>query len=276
MKYRKYTFFIFFFFFLFIYSQKVEVSLQQPWPNNESFDLAKKKGLEEAKVEALRKAGVKESIQSFSRLYTSEDNSGFNEIFESDILTDLSGRITNWNWLSEPEKICKDGSEISYISINIEAKVKKYKTKRDPKFVAKIYPKPKEFYENKEQVKFSIEPYQDCYMKIFYISETASQIVYPLENEDSSINEKNLALLNNQLKKERTKEIYWLSAGRDLKNIEKGRIIIVITKKDIPFEYVSPDDDGYFSKTSNEEIFKWILNIEKEDRKEYYYSFFIK
>ena len=51
---------------------------------------------------------------------------------------------------------------------------------------------------------------------------------------------------------------------------------MVITKKDIPFEHVSTDEKGYFTKTSNEEIFKWILNIEKEERKEYYYSFFIK
>lgn len=270
---RKYYFFLFFSFYFITYAQKnVQFSFEQSWSNNESFNEAYKKAIQEAKVEALRISGVKENIQSFSRLYTSEDNTGFSEIFESDILTDISGRIVKWS-VSEPIKTCND--DISFISFDVEAKVKKYKTKRDLQFVARVYPEPKEFYESEEGVDFSLIPRQDCFVKIFYISETSEQLVYPLENVDKKIEQKNKYLLNKKWIKDRSHDISWLTAMKDGKNVEKGRIIIVLTKKDIPFEFTKPDEDGWFSVTNSEDIFKWILNIEKEDRIEYYYSFFI-
>ncbi len=52
--------------------------------------------------------------------------------------------------------------------------------------------------------------------------------------------------------------------------------MIVLTKKDIPFADATEDDDGWFSVTNSEDIFKWILSIERHERMEYYYSFFIK
>ena len=67
---RKYYFFLFFSFYFITYAQKnVQFSFEQPWSNNESFNEAYKKAIQEAKVEALRISGVKENIQSFSRLY---------------------------------------------------------------------------------------------------------------------------------------------------------------------------------------------------------------
>tara|TARA_B100001250_G_C19755700_1_gene769977 strand:+ start:33 stop:848 length:816 start_codon:yes stop_codon:yes gene_type:complete len=269
---RKYSFFLIFFYSFFVFSQKnVDFSFKQPWPNNESFDLAYKKGIQEAKVEALRKAGVKENIKSFSRLYTSEDNTGFNEIFQSDILTDLSGRIIEWD-VSDPMKTCNDN--ISYITFEVDAKVKKYKQERDQKFVATISPEPKDFYMDEANIEFRLMPFEDCFVKIFYISETSEQLMYPLKNTDPEKEKK--YLLNKKWVKEKFHPIDWMTVAKDREENEKGQIVIVLTKKDIPFDNVTEDDDGWLSVTNSEDIFKWILNIERHERMEYHYSFFIK
>ncbi|HPF94695.1 MAG TPA: hypothetical protein PLV65_12165, partial [Tenuifilaceae bacterium] len=61
-----------------------------------SYEDAKREALNMAKVEALRKAGVSEQLQSYEMLFRSEVNNDFSEFFSSDIQAELRGAVQSY------------------------------------------------------------------------------------------------------------------------------------------------------------------------------------
>ena len=55
-----------------------------------------------------------------------------------------------------------------FLDLSAKAKVKKYKTKTDPKFQFTVLGI-KNGYKNNEGIQFTVEPYLDAYVTIFYI-----------------------------------------------------------------------------------------------------------
>ena len=53
---------------------------------------------------------------------------------------------------------------------------------------------------------------------------------------------------------------------------ETGRILIVLTKEKIPFVCSEKDESGFYTVTSIDEIFNWLLLIEPDQRTQSYHE----
>lgn len=214
--------------------------------------------LNDLKSEALRKAGVNEYISEFSTLNTLEKNNQFNEIFYSNFLSSISGTIKKLEILNE-RKGYSDELNCFFINLEINARVKKYKTKSDPSFKA-IIEGVDQSYKSGDEINLKVNPYKSAYVNIFYLGESESSILFPYErNQNTFISNNNIRTFNHiQAYAENDKEI--------------GRLIVVLTKEFYPFELSEKDENGFYTKTTTDEIMSWILSIEPEDRKEYFYE----
>lgn len=253
---------ILFFTSYFCFGQRVEVSQKVYISNTDSYDTALKKALNDAKSKALTKAGVTEYLSEYTRLFTSESNDNITEVFNSDLLIHLGGAIEKWDYKTEPEMKFDSEMGSSYIEFEIWAKVKKYKSKPDPTFKARVSGL-ETSYRNKDPIEFSVYPFQDCYLTVFYISENKAQIVFPYNLQQKTFIQGNTKM-----------DIDYLEANADVE-FDHGRLISVITSELYPFEFAKSDEDGYLTNTSVEDVFKWILTIEPSNRKEYYHQFVI-
>jgi hypothetical protein len=236
--------------------QKVYIS------DNDSYDSALEKGLKVAKSEALVKAGVTEYISEYTRLLTTEVNENINEVFNSDLLIHLGGSIKEWNYTVDPLKKFDSEKQLFFIEFEIKAKVKKYKSKPDPTFKAKIEGL-RGSYIDGDRIEFSIFPFNESYLNIFYISESEANILFPYERAQKTLISSN-----------KNKIIDYLLAEANT-NQESGRLITVITKEYYPYDSANKNDEGYETITTVDDIFKWILDIEPENRTEYYHQFVV-
>lgn len=244
-------------------SQKVVV----PWiahiSNSQAYEEVLDKAIADAKEEALRKAGVKENISSFTSLSVLESNNSFEEVFNSEIFSNITGAVTKWKYLSGPTKGFDPKSNSHTISFTIEAKVKKYKTKKDPSFKAKVQGL-KSSYKDGEYADFNVKFYQDSYINVFYISSKESSILYPIEEDERFANK----LYN----RNDTKEFDYIQTETKLL-AEYGKFFIVITKEYYPYIHSSKDKNGYSTKTDLESIMQWLFSIEPNNRDEYFHEF---
>ena len=264
---RKIILLIFIFILQNHHAQKtVTVPIKFELSDNISFQDGIKLALKEAKEEALRKAGISENITSYSLLSSSSINDDLTEIFNDDILLDIQGAIDSWEYTKKPEKYLDKEINANYIKLEIKAKVKKYKSKADAQFVARIEGI-KGSYNNEERINIIITPSKDCFLKLFYMNGNEASIVYPIKTPEI---EKELELFKDKLLlKNQIKTIDYLTAETKNK-IETGRFIVVITKQPYDFTESELDDDGYYTKTEVEKIFQWIMKIEPENRNVYF------
>ena len=89
----------------------------------------------------------------------------FKEIFYSNFLSSISGTISKTEILNEV-KGYDDEKDCFYINLEIKAKVKKYKTKIDASFKAKIEGI-EQSYNSGDYLTFNITPYKLSYLNIF-------------------------------------------------------------------------------------------------------------
>ena len=243
-------------------AQNVRVSNKVYISDNESYKSTLERGLKAAKSEALTKAGVTEHISEYTNIITSEINDNISEVFNSDLLTHLSGSIKEWNYTINPTKKFDSEKQLFFIEFEILAKVKKYKSKPDPTFKAKIEGL-KGSYIDADRIEFSIYPFKECYLNIFYISDNEANILFPYE------------LTQETLIKADEKTIIDYLIAEAIKDNESGRLITVITKEFYPYDSAYKNDDGFETITTVDDVFKWILDIEPENRTEYYHQFVI-
>ena len=67
----------------------------------------KQRALKNAKLEALRKAGVGETIQSTSTLSRNQNDEKFESYFSNDILINIGGAIKSWEYVLNHPQIMK-------------------------------------------------------------------------------------------------------------------------------------------------------------------------
>jgi hypothetical protein len=246
----------------FVNAQSVKVAQRVYVGSDITQEQALEKGLKAAKSEALVKAGVTEYISEYTRLLTSEVNDNINEVFNSDLLIHLGGTIKHWHYISGPTFKFDQQKEMPYWEFEIKVKVKKYKSKPDRTFKAKISGL-KGSYVDGDWIEFSIFPFKEAYLSIFYISDNEASILFPYEDNQKTL-----------IKANENKIIDYLVAERN-KNYESGRLITVITKEYYPYDAAKKDNEGFETKTTVEDVFRWILDIEPKNRTEYYHEFFI-
>ncbi len=219
------------------------------------------KALEEAKKNALLKAGVGEMISVSDFLYTFEDNEKFREIFQAFTSTETGGEVMVDEILDERRTFNSFGNMV--IEVDISATVFIHKEKSDPALSFRV-DGINEYYKNGQMLKFTVTPTADGYLKIFNITEDESSLLYPFRDGQYEY-------LNDDpeymLKAARPtvfpilkvyEDGYTLDISKPAKDREFNLLVFVFTRKNIRFI----DNAG-----SVEEIMRWIYSIPPDQRR---------
>ena len=228
-----------------------------------SEDDARKQALNDAKVEALRKAGVGENIQTYENLFKSELNKDYTEFFSSDIHTELRGAVQEYVIVSHRRKV-DEVTNLFMVEVVIDAKVILYKSSPDPTFNIKVEGI-KAIYEEGELLKFSLQSTQECYLHIFSITDNYTSLLYPNNWEKYQ-----------PIKANKPMEFPFGLIDYELfksgKEVDTNRMVFVFTKKPIQFT----THTGEEQITSSETIFSWIYSIMPEERMVDYHAFTVR
>lgn len=233
-----------------------------------SEEVAIQKALAEAKVDALKKAGVAEHIQSYNMLYKSEVGDKFEEVFMSDKQSEIRGAVQDYTMQSEKGI---DENKNFYVEVTIKAKVILYKNSPDPAFSVNI-DGIKQGYPSGAKLTYTITPSQNCYLNIFNIFEKNATLIYPTKWEKQQLFEAG--------KTYRFPLTDLLKDGYELvkttKEPEKNKMVFVFTKELIPFikyKIDNPEDENQV--TTFEDISSWIFSISPDKRTSQYVPFVI-
>lgn len=222
---------------------------------------AKKRALFNAKINALKSAGIVESVKSFETLFTSEFNNDYQQFYSSAIQDEIQGNILNYEIIQDT--IVRKNELEFYAEVTINALVIEYKTKSDVTFDANIEGV-KAVYDNGELLKFNVKTSQTFYLTIFNINDVDATIFFPNSRE---ISRKLSPFDYHEFPLDAQTE-YALFTTEDQ---EINRLIFVFTKTYIPF--IKMDEDGL---TNEDQIFSWIYSIMPDQRNVQYYSFSIR
>ncbi len=226
-----------------------------------SFNQAKNLALNDAKINALKAAGIAENIKSYQLLFSSQDKNDYSQFFSSDIQSEIQGAVESFV-IKNQNTVKKSEIEL-YIEVTIDASVIKYETIPDITFDTYIEGV-KAVYNNYDHLVFSVKTSRPCYVTIFNINDTEATLMYP-----NSV-EKPFSL--------KAIETYNFPVGEvdyeletSLKEKETNRLIFVFTKTAIPF--IKMDKDQV---TTNEAIFNWIYSIMPDQRRVEYHTLTIQ
>lgn len=222
---------------------------------------ARKRALFSAKINALKSAGIVESIKSFETLFTSESNDDFQQFYSSAIQDEIQGNILSYEIIKDT--IVQKNELEFYAEVTISALVIKYKTKPDVTFDANIEGI-KAVYDNGEFLEFSVKTSQPSFLTIFNINDVETSIFFPNSREVT----RELSPLDYHEFPVDNDTDYTLETSEDQ---EMNRLVFIFTKTYIPF--IKMDKDG---TTSEESIFSWIYSIMPDQRDVKYYSFVIR
>ena len=222
---------------------------------------AKFLALNDAKINALKAAGIGENIKSYQLLFSSQEKNEYSQFFSSDIQSEIQGAVASYD-ITNQVTVKKSEIEL-YIEITIDASVIKYETKPDNTFDAYIEGL-KAVYNNHDKLTFTVKTTQACYLTIFNINDVDATLMYPNSYEKQ-----------NSIK---AVEVYKFPLGgvdyeleTSLKDKESNRLIFVFTKTAVPF--IKMDKDQV---TTNDNIFNWIYSIMPDQRKVEYRSLIIQ
>ncbi|OGU41408.1 MAG: hypothetical protein A2X61_13150 [Ignavibacteria bacterium GWB2_35_12] len=238
---------------------------------NISPEEAKSRAIIEAEKEALRKAKITEQISVSGILITNQDDQNFYQIFNEISTVEINGAIFDYDVVNEVKYIDKNDNWIC--EVEIDAKVIKYNTKKDPSFNFKV-DGIKKIYQDGDVLNFSIEPSQNGYLKIFNFNDSNCILLYPFQNKiDTFLNDEEEHLFKkNQLCNFPVKEFIGNNRNETgytlevLSEDENNYIVIVFTKQYLPF----------IENVNIKNILKWIYSIPPDQREVKYFQFIIK
>lgn len=217
--------------------------------NDLSLADAKERALLEAKLNALRKAGVPEVFSSFESVFSTikgQEYTGFTNI-------EISGGISDFKIVQT--KI-EERVEGVFAKVKIDANVILYNTVRDPDFnleIQGVFPS----YTEGQSLVFQARATKDGYLKIFYLEDDNKvSLFYPNSFEVNRILQKDKDITfptNSSINYRVTKQSNKVS--------ERNTLIFVFTKTDIP---CSVELINYHS------VLNWIARITPEQRIEKY------
>lgn len=230
----------------------------------------KRKAIEEAKREALNKAGVSETIQVSDFLYQFEDNEKFQEIFQGFTSTETGGEVMVNEIISETKNFDEDGNMIVEVEIDATVFIHKEESDKSFRFTVKGID---EFYDAGEFMRFEFTPLKDGYLKIFNVTEVGADILYPYKNmANPMLNEQQDKLFEkgkkydfpiSDLFDEKGYELVFETPGKDK---EFNLLIFVFVKKDYPF----------LEQPSVNSIMNWIYSIPADERMVEQHGFVIR
>lgn len=143
------------------------------------------RAIEEAKREALNKAGVAENISSTDFSYVYQHNERFAEIFQSILSIDTGGEIIVDSIISEKRTFNEFGN--MEIEVEIQATVYRHREAPDPTFRFRV-DGIDDFYRHGDLLQFHFIPFSDGYLKIFNITDSQAEtyLLYPYTDKSNS------------------------------------------------------------------------------------------
>lgn len=215
---------------------------------------AKQKAMDDARMKALRAAGVPEQVKSFKDVYLAKSDSIRTKQMFYNINIETGAKILNVDTLSEAYD--NSGPILKAVAI-INARIRLEEAKQaDPNFTAQIVGINKRYFAN-EALRFKIKPSIDTYMNIFYLANNEAGHIYPFGEVEPQI-----------LLKSAKEYAIPQSIDLDYKLLidtpkELHRLLIVLTK----------EKRQYFGENNGDEILQWIYDIPIEERRVYEYNF---
>ncbi len=215
---------------------------------------AEERAMNEARKDALRKAGVMEKVWSVFGQVMTRSGSRFEEAFSSVSVLALNGMVNVTD--KTVEDIWDPAAKKLFKVVTINARVSKDDRQEDPGYildVTGIEPVYKEY----EPFSCTVKVYgADSYLKLFWFSEDGAAMIYPNSYE------------KNLLFKAGETYTFPVSDKIDLlmekadssSEVEEVNIIIVATKTDIP----------YIGDADSQSILKWIFTLPADQRTFYY------
>jgi hypothetical protein len=217
---------------------------------------ARENAINQAKLEALRKAGVPELVSESNLLYQTDNPKHIKELFESLTSVAISGEVSEYKIIKEDKRI-NEFNSIVY-EVWIDATVIIHKNSRDQGFnfdVSGIH----DSYASPDKLNFDIKPWKDGYLTIFIVGDKESNQLFPNPSE-------------HQAKLEGQKD-YPFPRSRSIDyevstegNLEINYLVLLYTREEIPFmkDVTAPN------------ILKFIAGIDPADKCLKTYSLLIK
>lgn len=208
---------------------------------------ARNKAINDAKINALRKVGIEENISSYSDLYRSEADENYQELFSSQVFTEIRGAVRSVKILNEKKKII-EGDNIKF-EIEISCEVLRYNTITDNMFKAEISGV-KPFYYEKDLLSFTINSTKEAYLYVFCIPQNQNEayFIFPNEYEEQFLLEPNY-----DYKFPEKVDFYLFLDG---KAQQTDRVIFVLTKEKFP----------YVGDINYKNLIDWIFSIPPDQR----------
>lgn len=141
--------------------------------------VARERALQEARLDALRKAGVAEYISETSALFQESNQEKMDQLFSSIINVETRGEVAEYTVVKE-EKKTEYGQWFQ--EVVIEAVVYVHAEKPDPGFRADVKGVREIYYLN-DNLTFDAYPYQDAYLRVFILTSTHADQLFPNEWE---------------------------------------------------------------------------------------------
>ncbi len=95
---------------------------------DETLKQIKEKAINNAKLEALRKAGISENINSYSNMFKYENTNKYEEMFTADIFSSINGEVILDQIVNEQKSITNEG--LQKVTVLINCTVIKYETNK--------------------------------------------------------------------------------------------------------------------------------------------------
>lgn len=213
--------------------------------DNESPKQVTQRAINNAKIEALKQAGIEENITSYTDFFQSENNNEYEELFSTDILSDIRGAVKNVEIVDSKNTFNDFGKIQSDVVINCT--VIKYFTEKDLSFDVWVDGVGL-FYQNETNLIFTVKPAQNAYANMFIINETEAFQLFPNSVEKPFLLEK-----DQEYKFPTYLADYILTTN---KKSEAHRLIMVFTKEIIP----------YTGEVKYKPIIDWIFSIPPDMR----------
>jgi hypothetical protein len=224
---------------------------------------ARSMALQEAKLSALRKAGVSENISSYATMFKGESGKELSEFFSSEFQSEIRGAVSKYE--AREEKFIDPVSKLFTLRITIDAEVVKYKSVTDPEFQVAV-DGVKGVYTSGELLTFNVKVTRDCYLNIFSVTDADASLFMPNAYEK-------LPKLTEGISYTFPKSVeYYMDRTTKGDKPETTRLIFVFTKKQMEFI----DLQGEEQITSVEKILSWIYSISPDQRKVMYVTTMIR
>ena len=165
---------------IFVKGAKGEAAINGSISLNEARDQA----LQNAKIEALQKAGIAENLSSYEMLFKGEIGKDFTELFSSQTQSEIRGAVKSYTAVEE--KFVDSTTQLFTIRVTIDAEVIRYQTEQDPEFqvqVEGINP----LYSNNDKLQFTVRVTKSCFLTIFSVTENEASLIFPNKYETDMI-----------------------------------------------------------------------------------------